>query len=78
MIMCKVIINLSMRGLFMKNSVMSNPHGTLVVTIHRSWMRKKYPHVHNQIFSFVLYVITQYSALVEDKETIDCFLPFQE
>jgi len=40
MMMNKMTIDLNMLSLFMKNRVVSNLNRTLVVTIHRSRMRK--------------------------------------
>jgi archaellum biogenesis ATPase FlaH len=45
MMASKIIIDLNVLSLFMKNRVMSNLNKTLVVTIHKSEMRKENSHI---------------------------------
>jgi hypothetical protein len=70
MMTSKMTIDLNVLSSLMKNRVVSNLNRTLVVTIHRSRMRKKTPisvsNQRNQTISLVVDAMTRYSASVDD------------
>jgi hypothetical protein len=63
-------IDLNVPSSFMKNQVVSNLNRILVVTIHKSEMRKKtlifVSNQHNQKISLVVDVIARYFNSIED------------
>ena len=82
MMTSKMTIDLNVPSSFMKNRVVSNLNGIwLSQYIGVGWERKtpiSVSNQRNQTISLVVDAISQYSALVEDWKTIDCFLLFQE
>ena len=70
MVTSKMTIDLNILSSFMKNYVESNLNRTLVITIHRSRMRKgdviSANNQRNQIIFLVVDVIARYSTSVED------------
>lgn len=78
----KVAIDLDMFGLFMKNIIMSNLNGTLIITVENSGKNLRNTHfLKNPSKPYkLLYSIAraQYSASLLDLEMKDCFLLCRE
>jgi len=56
---------------------MNNLNNIHAVMIHRSWYRKRNIHIKKKKITKLAQAMTRYLTLVEEQETISCFLLFQ-
>lgn len=81
-LLSSMTIDINVLGPLMKNWIVGNSNGTLIVTIKKSGSSNctliSTTNQHNHTISFVVIAITWYSTSIEDRETIFCFLLFHE